>query len=208
MKNSPMIAPLVRNPHTGAMEPATFRAPAKGIMFPDGQNLWEHWQREVKVSTDVQFAFLTSVDASLNSFKWTCMLIAGTAFKMGTHVRLNVSSVPTIPGDNIDEYQFNVPLPEKLCDYKTDLDLTNASINVTEESKSTFIQKGTIHDFYVERESNGLIIHVLHRKCLYTEKTNLMGSQEFAFAEPVDLSTETYISCDFSIQIDGWVVSE
>lgn len=202
-KNSPLVALAIRNPHTESLQNATLVQPARGVIFPDGKNLVEKWNSEVVIPLELSYDVLTCQDSQLNTYKWGLTVVGGNGIKLSTHTKPNIPPTPTIRTDTKDRYDFEIPIPPTLADGMTAIDISNCAINVTEESKSTFVEHNTMHDFYVERGSAGLIIHVWHNKSLYTARNNAVGTDTFMFTTPVNLDNLTYISGDFSIQIEG-----
>lgn len=202
-KNSPLVALAIRNPHTESLQNATLIQPARGVIFPDGKNLVEKWNSEVVIPLELSYDVLTCQDSQLNTYRWGLTVVGGNGIKLSTHTKPSISATPAIRTEVKDRYDFEIPIPPTLADGSTAIDISNCAINVTEESKSTFVEHGTIHDFYIERGSAGLIIHVWHYKSLYTARNNAVGSDTFMFTTPVNLDSLSYVTGDFSIQIEG-----
>lgn len=169
---------LATDPSTGTLFPWLQRTLARLVIFPDGRDLWDHWQEEM---TEVNKAKFRREQTHLgdNTFNWETNVFGTSNAVLKLHV---VMALPTQPGNN--KYVYRITLPEQYVPATQEVDYAGACFNVTERENSTFMRRRCLHNVYTDVINNSeLRVTVEHFK-------NIDG---------VNLDGESYITGGFDI---------
>lgn len=163
---------------TGALFPLLQRTLARLVIFPDGKDLWTHWQEEM---SEVNKATFRKEQTRLgdNTFNWETNTFGVCNAVLKLHV---VMALPVQPGNNT--YVYKIPLPKKFIPSPYRVSYDSATFNVTERENSTFMRRRCLHNVYTDVIDNSeLRITVDHLKSI----------------DKVNLDTETFITGGFDI---------
>jgi len=213
MKNLLMAFFMSRDKNTESMKPIVINTLARAVFFPDGKNLVDKWANDIDSTIPIVHN-IEVAELDDNSYKWSCTKFGDIRFQLDGHFRPSIANSPTIIGGNnpkpititkidsdgspiqdiflggsgteIHEYRYALPLPSKFAEGKV-LNLTNASINITEGTDSFFTKLNTIHDIVCEFTNGRLFIYVKH----------------YRGVDCVDMSELPYMTADFNITING-----
>lgn len=169
---------MVVDPTTGALFPWLQRTLARLVIFPDGRNLFDHWQEEMSEVNKAKFR-IEQTQLGDNIFNWETNTFGTSNAVLKLHV---VMAVPTQPGNN--RYVYKIKLPTKYIPDGRQVDYDDASFSVFERENSTFSRNHCLHNVFVNVDDNKeLQVIVDHLKNI----------------DNVNLNTKPYITGSFDI---------
>lgn len=172
---------MVNDPTTGALFPWLQKTIARLVIFPDGEDLWTHWQKEM---TEVNKAKFRREETKLgnNTFNWETNTFGNSNAVLKLHT---VMALPVQTGNNL--YIYKIALPTLYVPDKKKVTYDGASFSVLERENSTFMRRHCLHNVYIDVVNNSeLWITVDHLKGI----------------DNVNLGTERYITGGFDITCD------
>lgn len=169
---------LATDRSTGALFPWLQRTLARLVIFPDGKDLWTHWQEEMTEVNKAKFR-REQTHLGANTFNWETNTFGNSNAVLKLHV---VMALPTQSGNN--KYVYKIPLPDQFIPDPLTVDYTGVCFNITERENSTFMRRGCLHNVYTDVLNNSeLQVIVEHLKRI----------------DNVSLDSEPYITGSFDI---------